>query len=244
MLTAQNPLTKTQATRLRNYINASATPEPPLSAAPTVKELAAHPSVTAPLLDALDVAPAMLLTQATLDEMIAIGYGCGHLARSPGFCAQMVAKYGRTPTAAAILRSAQDAVELSASALTVKTLGLSTRTLLDACCGDQASGICVIHNLLQQHRVAAEAEAARAVAATAAAWPPTQTAANNLALLQHKLQVAGPLYGVQPETLTRLGLDGRALLEHFGIPIHELSATLGVPVEKLKILNVFEHPGR
>ena len=237
MLTAQHPLTKTQAARLRNYLNAStASPtDSELAAMPTVQELAEHPGVTAALLDALDVAPAMLLASntTTLDQMLAIGYGTAHLVRSPGLCAQMTAKYGRTPTAVAMLRSAQDAVELSASVLVVKTLGISTRMLLDACCGDQASGVCVIHNLLMQHRLAEAAQPPQ-IQATAS------TATNNLAMLHRKLQV-GPLHGVQPETLARLGLDGRALMQHFGIPIQDLSDTLGVSVDKLKILNVFEH---
>ena len=235
------PLTKLQATRLRNYLNASAATEQALSEAPTVQELAEHPSVTASLLTALDVVPARLLAaNATLQQLTAIGYGAGHLVRSPGFCAQLTSKYGHTATAAAVLLGPQDAVDLSTSVLVVKTLGLSTRTLLDACCGDQASGIQVIHSLLHQHREAAAAAPPPPSTAYPGA-PPTADA--NLQLLRRKLQSAGPLHGVGCETLARLGIDGRALHVHFGIDVGDLCDTLGVPTEKLRVLGVFQMPG-
>lgn len=245
---AVQPLTKTQATRLRNYINASAVTEPALSAAPTMQELAEHPSCTAALLGALDVAPARLLAAgATLEQLTAIGYGANHLVHTPGVAVQMATKYGKAATAAAMLRTPQDAVVLSTNTLVTKTLGLSTKTLLDGCQGDQASGVCVIQNLLQQHR-----EAQARAAATAPLPPPPPppagyvgappTAVANLELLRRKLQAGGPLVGVGCETLLRLGLDGRALQTHFGIQIHELSDALGVSVDKLQVLGVFERP--
>ena len=237
MRAAQTPLTKTQAMRLRSYVNASAATEPPLSATPTVQELAEHPSVTAHLLCALDVAPAMLLAaNATLDQLLAIGYDSAHVARSPGLAAQLAAKYGHTATGAAMLRTPQDAVELSTNALVVKTLGLSARTLIDACAGDQASGVCVIHNLLEQHR-AAEAALPPVAPPPYPGAPPTAEA--NLELLKRKLKV-GPLHGVPPEALARLGIDGRAMATMFSLQIHELGDALGVPVERLAVLGVFQ----
>ena len=235
MLTVQQPLTKTQAQRLRNYLNASAATGAALSATPTVQELAEHPSVTAALLDALDVAPAMLIaSNATLEQLTAIGYGSSHLVRTPALAVQLVGKFGKAPTAAAVLRTPQDAVVLSTNVITTRTLGVSTRMLLDACCGDQASGVCIIHNLLQQHR-------ARPSQSDAAAHPSAvvPTAAANLELLKRKLEV-GPLHGVGCETLARLGLDGRALYTHFQLPIDALCETLGVTPDKLRVLNVFQ----
>ncbi len=211
------PLTKTQATRLRNYLNASAATEPPLSATPTVAELAAHPSVTAALLDALDVVPARLLAaNASLEQLATLGYGAGHLLKSPAIAAQLVSKHGHTATAATVLRCPQDAVELSANSLVLKTLRISTRTLLEACAGDQASGVAVIHNLLYQHRAAqAAAEAANPPPPLPMPYPGGTTATANLELLQRKLQrdggSGGPLVGVGCETLAKLGLGGREL---------------------------------
>lgn len=211
------PLTKIQATRLRNYVHASAAPEPPLSAAPTVAELAAHPSVTATLLDALDVVPARLLAaNASLEQLTALGYGASHLLKSPALAAQMVSKYGHTAAAATVLRCPQDAVELSANTLVLKTLRISTKTLLEVCAGDQASGVCVIHNLLHQHRAAQAAADAANPPYTSHAYPAgtaaaTTTATANLDRLQRKLQCRGPLVGVGCETLAKLGLGGREL---------------------------------
>lgn len=236
------PLTKIQATRLRNYVHASAAPEPPLSAAPTVAELAAHPSVTAALLDALDVVPARLLAaNASLEQLTALGYGASHLLKSPALAAQMASKYGHTAAAATVLRCPQDAVELSANTLVLKTLRISTKTLLEACAGDQASGVCVIHNLLHQHR-AAQAAADAANPPYASHAYPAGTAAMNLDRLQRKLQCRGPLVGVGCETLAKLGLGGRELNEHFGIEIHQLCDVLGTTVDRLQILGVFERP--
>jgi hypothetical protein len=239
---AQQPLTKTQSARLRAYLDASAATEPVLSTAPSVQELADHPSVTAALLDALDVVPARLLAaNASLWQLTAIGYGPMHLLRAPGFAAQMASKYGHVAAAAAVLRGPQDAVELSTNVLVLKTLQLSTKTLLEACAGDQASGVCVIHNLLQQHRVA-QAQLPPTPVPLYPGAPPT--AVTNLEMLQRKLrmQSGGPLVGVGCETLARLGLGGHEMRTHFGIEIHELCDALGTTVDRLKILGVFERP--
>ena len=229
------PLTTVQAQRLRAYLAAAAaaTNEPdaptPLAEAPTIDALVAHPGVSADLLNGLDVAVAALLhAGATLKQLGELGYGARHLARTPAVASQLVGKFGSTSTAVAVLRNPQDAVDLSGSHLAVKTLRVSTKTLLEACQGDRASAIEVVRRLM-----AHDAEE------RAALDPNGNGAPSGIAQLRAKLRV-GVLHGVGVATLARLGLDGAQLYTHFGISIDDLASALGVDVKDLEPLGVYE----
>jgi len=227
---APRPLTTVQATRLRAYVAARCPTAAPLPEAPSIDALVAHEAVDATLLGAFDCEPAMLVHGgATLADLTALGYGAAHLARAPGLCAHLVSKFGATAVAVAVLKGPQDAVDLAASALVVKSLGVSTKTLLVTCQGDQASAVEVLRRLMAQD---AEERALRA--RTAAAGPPTP-----MDTLRDKLRV-GVLHGVGVDTLLNLGLTGARLNTHFGIGIDQLATELGVSTPELAPLGVFE----
>ena len=231
---ASRPLTTVQAARLRAYLAAACGPTAPaLSEDPTIAELVAHAHVGTTLLDAFDCQVAQLVSGgAQLADLSALGYGARHLVRSPGVCAHLVSKFGATPVAVAVLKHPEDAVVLAGSALVVRMLGVSTRTLLLACEGDQASAVEVIRRLMAQE---ADERAQRALLATTKPATP-------LDALREKLRV-GVLHGVGTDCLLRLGLDGARLHSCFGIDIHSLASELGVPTSELAVLNVFERPG-
>ena len=170
----------------------------------------------------------LLHAKATLKDFGSLGYGARHLARTPALCSQLATSFGATAVAVAVLKTPQDAVDLSSSHLAVKTLGVSTKTLLVACHGDQASAIEVIRQLMTHDAEEREYQARRA--------PSERTPIDQL---KEKLRV-GVLHGVGVQTLARLGLTGAKLNTHFGIGIDELAGALGVEIKELAALGVYE----
>ena len=215
---------------MRAYIAARCPTAPALPESPSIGALVAHEAVDAALLGAFDCEPAMLVHGgASLADLVALGYGAAHLARAPGLCAHLVVKFGATAVAVAVLRGPQDAVDISASVLVVRSLGVSTKTLLVACQGDQASAVEVVRRLMAQD---AEERALRARSLTAGSATP-------LDALREKLRV-GVLHGVGVDTLLNLGLSGARLNTYFGIGIDQLASELGVTTSDLAPLGVFE----
>ena len=220
-------LTETQALRLGNYL-AAAGAEPPLSASPTVTELANHGGVHSELLDALDVHVGCLIgAGATLPELRQLGYAARHLVKDVGLATQYVRAYGKTEVATAMLANTEDAVAL-AGTHAATLLGVSPKMLLTAAGGDRAAAEQILDRLFMQ-----DANHRLAIAASANGADPNDPLLN----LRAKLRCS-PLHGVPVETLARLGIDGLVLRDRYGIGIEELTRSIGCSVEDLAVLGV------
>lgn len=228
---APQALTRAQSARLKAYLAVADPSAPPLPDEPSIAELVAHPLVRAPLLGALDCqVPLLMAAGAGMSDLTQLEYGARHLVRSPGLCSHMVAKFGATAVAVAMLKVPEHAVELAGSALVLRDLNISTKMLLTACQGDTASAVEVIRRLLHQEAVDA---AQRARMAPIAAQP------SSLDALRAKLR-PGVLHGVPLDLLVRLGFNGQNLNNLFGITLEQLGPTLGVSNAALAVLGVYE----
>ena len=220
-------LTETQALRLRNYLAASGA-EPPLSASPTVRELADHGAVHSELLEALDVHVGNLIgANGTLLELRQLGYAARHLVKDAGLTTQFVRAFGKTETASAMLTNTEDAVAI-AGTLAQTLLGISPKMLLMAVGGDRAAAEQVLDRLFVQ-----DANHRLAIAASANGADPNDPLLN----LRAKLRCS-PLHGVPVEVLARLGFNGLALRDRYGVLKEELTRALGCSVEDLGVLGV------
>ena len=219
-------LTEVQALRLGNYLNASGA-EPPLSASPTVTELANHSAIHSHLLDALDVKCGMLIgAGGTLVELRQLGYSAQHLVRDVGLSTQFCRAYGKTEVATAMLTHVEDAVCLAGThAQTL--LGISPKMLLIGAAGDRAAAEQILDRLFLQD---AQQRAALASGATGDINDP-------LLNLRVKMRCS-PVHGVPVEVLARLGIDGLVLRDRYNLGLNDLTRALGCDTEDLAVLGV------
>ena len=204
-----------QARKLSAFLAQGAADAPPrLTAESGVGDLIAA-GCTAALLRAADVQPACLIRAgATLSQLRQIGYDALDLSASPLLCGALVSAFGKPATAAAFLKSPDDAVALAASEAQ-RLLGVSARQLVKTCAGAREHATAVLQQLSLRHAARAPAGATDATDATAAHhWLTAMTAADLCSA------------GVDAQLLERLGVDPLQLPTLLGLDVVKDEAAL------------------
>ena len=198
------PLRHDQAKKLSAWLAQGVADGPPrLTDQSTIADLRAQ-GVTASMLRACAVPPIVLARSgASLKDLRALGFDALDLAAQPALAGQLVAFFGKAPTAVAFLQTAADAVSIAASDA-ARILGLTPRQLLQACAGAPIAATACLDQLAARHGAEArEAEQRQQL-------PPSHF-----------------LSGLSTLDLTSAGIDAEAL-ERIGVPPEALPALLGV----------------
>ena len=197
------PLRLDQARRLSAYLARGSGAAPALSKDSSVADLLAS-GVTSALLAAADVQPSCLMRAgATLAQLRALGFDALDLASSPILTGQLVHHFGKAQTAAAFLKSPDDAVALAASEAQ-RLLGVCARQLVKACAGAREHCTAVLQQLSLRH-----AQTCATADAPPAHW------------LEH----------MSVTDLVAAGVDAQ-LLERLGVEPARLPALLGLTAER------------
>lgn len=216
----QLPLRRDQIARLNRWLSAKAANEGAASfdAIPeeaTAGQLAVHPGITMPLLQAVGASLAQLLGSgigiATLKEF---GLDAVYLAAHPHAALQLSNSFGRAVVVQTMLSSSADAVVLAGS-MTATNLGITTRQLLQtAARGNRVGNVRIeATTILDQERV------------------------RHACLLGDQLRATGQpaalraeqamLQGCAVRDLASVGLDAQLLTTRYKLSLDELGRCLG-----------------